>query len=369
MFRFRGLEVTRPITAYGSKVSTVHLNLVRERRLAEVADGIEVDFGSAGKTAPAALEQRAAKMPPKFPILGEDTPTPGAMQVPSVESFRNSAQAQTEALSSGTTLTGLRRYHADSELGRGAMGVVYRAVDQVLDRPVALKVMSQDFREVPTAMKMFEQEAKALAALNHPNIVTVYDQGRDGDEMFMVMELIDGPTLEDVLEQHGQLPISQASGLGEQLGRGLSYAHSRRVIHRDIKPANIFLTKDGTAKLGDFGLARVLKEVQIKKTEIKGTPLYMAPEQIRGSDIDFRADIYALGCTMYEVLSGRPPFIEGEILYHHMYTEPEPLSAHVRVLPELEELIMRCIAKEKSERIASADRIAEVFGNIRRQIG
>ncbi len=362
---FRGHEVKRPITAYGSKITTVHINLVRERRLAEVAEGLQVDFGQSAESPMGDGEggRSLATLAFETRNLGGENPVKKKLSIDSI------SDSETQALGSTETLAGLRRYQAESELGRGAMGVVYRAVDQVLDRAVALKVMTAAFREMPTAVQMFEQEAKALAALNHPNIVTVYDQGRDGDQMFLVMELIDGPTLEDVLKQHGALPIEQAAGLGEQIGRGLSYAHSRQVIHRDIKPGNIFLTRDGTAKLGDFGLARVLKEVQIKKTEIKGTPLYMPPEQIRGSDIDFRADIYALGCTLYEVLCGRPPFIEGEILYHHMYTEPEPLSHHVEVLPELEELIMRCIAKEKSERVSSADRIAEVFGSIRRSLG
>ena len=227
--------------------------------------------------------------------------------------------------------------------------------------------MSHELRVNPAAAKMFDQEAKALAVLNHPNIVAVYDQGRDGDETFLVMELVEGKTLEEVLIARERLPLIEAAMIGEQVARGLSYAHSRRVIHRDVKPGNVFITNEGDAKLGDFGLARVVNEVQIKKTEIKGTPLYMAPEQIRGSDIDFRADIYALGCTMYEVLAGRPPFIEGEILWHHIYTEPDPLSTYVQVPPTIEQLVMKCIAKEKSDRISSADRIAEIFGAVRRQ--
>ena len=366
---FRGLEVKRNVTAYGSKVSTIHLNLVRERRLAEVAEGLDYDFGHAVEAGePDASVSGLGNT--AFPQLSEETPTPHPSPLvggsdrpgPSVDSFRRAAEAQTTGLESGATLSGLRRYAASKELGRGAMGVVYYAVDQVLDRPVALKVMSSQLREHPGAAKMFEQEAKALAALNHPNVVAVYDQGRDGDQIFLVMEFVAGTTLEALLEERERLPLAEAANIGEKLGRSLSYAHSRMVIHRDIKPGNIFIGDDGAVKLGDFGLARVLKEVQIKQTEIKGTPLYMAPEQIRGSDIDFRADIYALGCTMYEVLAGRPPFIEGEILYHHIHTQPPPLSNFVTVPADVEQLIMKCIAKNKSERVASADRIAEVFG-------
>ncbi len=368
---YRGTEVARNLTAFGSKVSTIHINLVRERRLAEVAEGLDLDLGPEPVSTPV-----SGLAVTNFPSTGEDTPVPSPLtgseqdeHRPSVESFRAAAYGETTGLPSPDQLAGLRRYQREDVLGRGAMGVVYRAHDQVLDRVVALKVMTPEVKAHPLAARMFEQEAKALAALNHPNVVTVFDQGRDGDEMYLVMEFVDGQTLEDALQERGRLPLEEAASVGEQLGRSLSYAHSRRVIHRDIKPANVFLAANGSVKLGDFGLARVLKEVQIKSTEIKGTPLYMSPEQIRGSDIDFRADIYALGCTMYEALAGRPPFIEGEILYHHIHTEPERISKFVEVPSEVEQLVMKCIAKSKSDRVASADRIAEVFGAIRRNLG
>ncbi|MEN8376967.1 MAG: serine/threonine-protein kinase, partial [Gemmatimonadota bacterium] len=335
-----GIEITRKIHAFGSRISMVTINLERERRLAQISGGLKVELGP-DEQAEIVPDRREAAVASQREVRASDEATP-------------------------ETLRGLRRYPPEAALARGALGVVYRATHQVLDRPVALKVMAPEIREHPAAAQMFEQEAKALAALNHPNVVAVYDQGRDGEQMFMVMEFVEGTTLEDVLEQRTRLDLAEAARIGEQLGRGLAYAHGRRVIHRDIKPANIFLSTDGTVKIGDFGLARVISEVSIKRTEVKGTPLYMAPEQIRGANIDFRADIYSVGCTLFEVLAGRPPFIEGEILYHHINTEPPRLADLVQIPAAVDDLIMTCIAKDAPDRPASAERIADVFGALRR---
>ena len=245
------------------------------------------------------------------------------------------------------------------------MGVVYKATDQVLERDVALKLMSADVRQIPEALALFMQEAKALASLNHPNIVTVFDQGVDAGETFMVMELVEGTTLEAMLVEQRRFDLERVVAIADQMCAGLAYAHERRVIHRDIKPANVFVTSAGAVKLGDFGLARVLNELRIRQTEVRGTPLYMAPEQIRGTDIDFRIDLYAIGCTIYEMLTGRPPFIEGEVLFHHLHTEPEPPSTHVDgIPPALDALIMSCLAKEKEQRIRSADAIRSMLAKV-----
>ncbi len=260
-------------------------------------------------------------------------------------------------------MLGLARYQTIDELGEGAMGSVVMARDKVLDRLVAVKVMTRELDAHPGARDLFLTEAKALAALNHPNIVTVFDQGNDDGKLFIVMELVEGTTLEEKLED-GPLSAAEATDLGVQLSKALGYAHARRVIHRDIKPANIFLTDEGIAKIGDFGLARVVKEVMIKQTEIKGTPLYMAPEQIMGTNIDFRADIYSLGCTLFEVVSGRPPFIEGEILYHHLHTEPPRVSQYIDVPKEFDDIVFRCLQKNASDRFESADTLRQaLLGN------
>ncbi|HUH00380.1 MAG TPA: serine/threonine-protein kinase, partial [Kofleriaceae bacterium] len=331
-------------------VHDLTINLERERKFREVANGLEIS--DAG---PMQLER-----------IESDTPRRAQHSTVAVAATAGapvSPAAGTMALGSALRVpggNGQARYRPDMELGRGAMGVVYRAFDEVLERSVALKVMSAEIRQFPGAVDMFRQEAKALAALNHPNIVTVFDQGMNGDELYLVMEFVEGTTLETILEQHRVLPPEKAIDFATQLCAGLAYAHGRRVIHRDIKPANIFITREGTVKLGDFGLARVLNEVRIKQTMVRGTPLYMSPEQIHGADIDFRADLYAVGCTLFEMVTGRPPFIDGEVLFHHLHTAPERPSALVPGLaPALDAVILSCIAKAKQDRVASAEALRE----------
>jgi hypothetical protein len=254
------------------------------------------------------------------------------------------------------------RYERSEELGRGAMGVVFKARDRVLERDVALKIVGEELRATPGALAMFLQEAKAMAALNHPNLVTVFDQGQAGADTFMVMEFIDGRTLAQIVEGKGKLPVGRVLDIAEQVAAGLAYAHGKRIIHRDIKPANIFVSVDGVVKIGDFGLARAVRQLQITHTKVCGTPLYMSPEQIRGSEVDFRSDLYALGCTLYELLTGRPPFTEGEVMFHHMYTPPAAPSAREPGVPaEVDALILACLQKEKEARMESAERLRSLL--------
>ena len=262
------------------------------------------------------------------------------------------------------------KYEIVAELGRGAMGVVFRAHDRNLDRDVALKLIGADVRNHPAALEMFMQEAKALAQLNHPNIVSVYDQNEQDGLQYIVMEFVEGRTLESILAERGRLGLPLVLDIADQVAAGLAYAHERRVIHRDIKPANIFVANDGTVKLGDFGLARVMREISIRKTEVRGTPLYMAPEQITGTDVNHRADLYALGCMMFEMCTGRPPFIDGDLLYHHLNTAPpHPADLSDEVPGELDALIVECIAKDSSTRIASANAIRQRLRPLKNRYG
>jgi eukaryotic-like serine/threonine-protein kinase len=245
------------------------------------------------------------------------------------------------------------------------MGIVHRAYDEKLERDVAIKEMASDLRTNQVAMSLFTQEAKALAQLNHTNIVAMYDQVTDARGVYMIMELVEGQTLEALLATHGAMPWPDACHVIDQLCAGLAYAHARKVIHRDIKPGNIFLATDGTAKLGDFGLARVMREVTIKRTEIRGTPLYMAPEQITGTDVNHRADLYAVGCTFFELVCGRPPFVDSDILYAQLHAPPPSASSMVAGLPPmLDELLLHLIAKRPEDRIGSAQEVRAVLKQI-----
>ena len=334
-----GMEVTKPILVDDTKERSMSVNLERERRLAQAAQGIEI--GAVG--AEEGVIERAFVASSRTHVLDDGAPS-----------------AEIARGSQNISLTGLDRYKTLDELGRGAMGVVYRARDQTLERDVALKVMAQEIRQHPGALGMFLQEAKALAALNHPNVVTVFDQGEDGQETYMVMEYVEGQTLADLLELHQTMSVERAIDIADQVCAGLAYAHNRRVIHRDIKPGNVFLSTDGSVKLGDFGLARVMNELRIHKTEVRGTPLYMAPEQIHGQDIDFRADLYSVGCTLFEMLAGRPPFIEGEVLYHHIHTQPpKPSQFAAGISSQLDAVVLRCLAKDKNHRFSSAQELRE----------
>ncbi len=247
-----------------------------------------------------------------------------------------------------------RRYRVDSELGRGGMGIVYKAYDTMLDRIVALKVLPPHFKAHPQALEAFFREAKAAAAMNHPNIVTIYDMGEEGGENYIAMEYVDGKTLKEVLNQEKMFPVKIAILITGQICRALDYAHGRKVVHRDIKPANIMWTKDKQVKIMDFGLAKVVSEVQQQQTMVAGTPYYMSPEQTLGEGVDYRCDIYATGVTLFELLTGRVPFKDGDVAYHHMHTEPPAASSmNPKVPSTLDQIIRKAMAKKKDDRFQS----------------
>ncbi len=214
------------------------------------------------------------------------------------------------------------------EIGRGGMGVVLKARDKRLGRIVALKRLPDNLRNHPTAVRLFLREARAAAALNHRNIVTLFDAGQEGDQYFLTMELLEGFPLHDVLEKRGKLSPRDAARLGAQACAGLEYAHAQGVVHRDIKTSNLFFTRDRVLKIMDFGLAKMTEEVRRAATVVGGTPYYMAPEQAAGEDVDHRADQYALGVTLFELVTGDVPFRDGDVTYHHRHTPaPDPRKA------------------------------------------
>jgi serine/threonine-protein kinase len=252
------------------------------------------------------------------------------------------------------------RYEILGELGRGGMGVVYRARDTRLDRVVALKRLPDHLRKEERFVEMLLREARSAARLNHRNIVTVYDVDHEDGSWFITMELLEGGSLAEIVRSRGRMTTRAALWVAEQALAGLGYAHARGVIHRDVKPANLFVTRDKTLKLMDFGLARIAEEARRKKTLIGGTPDYMAPEQATGQPVDARADLYALGATLFELLTGTVPFADGDPLPQHRDAPPPDPRDRVADIPEpLAALVLALLAKQPDARPASAEIVLE----------
>jgi serine/threonine-protein kinase len=252
------------------------------------------------------------------------------------------------------------RYEILEELGRGGMGIVFKARDRRLGRVVALKRLPDNLRNHPKAVELFLREARSAAALNHPNIVTVHDAGQEGDTFYITMELLEGFPLLHILKRQKQLGPRDVAKLGIQVTRGLQYAHEQRIVHRDIKTGNLFFTRGRTLKIMDFGLAKMVEEVRRAATIIGGTPYYMAPEQSLGEAVDHRADLYALGVTFFELLTGKVPFPSGDVAYHHRHTAPpDPRERNDAVPDELAELVLEMMAKDPGERPADANAVRE----------
>jgi eukaryotic-like serine/threonine-protein kinase len=252
-----------------------------------------------------------------------------------------------------------KRYKLIEELGRGGMGIVIKAQDIVLRRVVAIKIMSTGGASDPKRIDAFIREARTSASLNHPNIVTVYDVGEDKGAFYIVMEFVDGMVVKKLLEEYQNgVPMQLAIFIAVQMLKGLAYAHEKGIIHRDIKPSNIMWTPKRVAKLMDFGLAKAMEEIKHGETIVGGTPLYMSPEQILGEKTDARTDIYSLGCTLYEILSGKPPFIHGDIGYHHVHTPPVPLgSVNSQIQKWLSDVVTKCLEKLPENRYQSVDNL------------
>jgi tetratricopeptide (TPR) repeat protein len=267
---------------------------------------------------------------------------------------------------STTAFVGEVRYELQEEIGRGGMGIVYRARDSRLDRIVALKRLPEGLRRHhPRALQFFLREAQSAARLNHPNIVTVYDADQEDGQFFITMELLEGQPLQTVLRERGQLSPSNVLGIARQTCRGLDYAHSQGVIHRDIKTANLFVTVDRVVKIMDFGLAKVLEEVRGATTLVSGTPYYMSPEQVLGDDVDHRSDLYSLGITLFELATGGVPFDSGEIGYHHRHSlVPDPQELRPDLPEDLSRLILNLLEKDPDARIQTASGVLEALFRI-----
>ncbi len=252
------------------------------------------------------------------------------------------------------------RYVVDKLLGKGGMGSVYKAYDQLLKRAVAYKVLSEQLARNPAARDQLLQEARAAAALNHPNVITIFDIGLDGEQAFICMELVEGQSYSHLLREKKQLSVPEAMHFLVSACQGLDHAHRKGIVHRDIKPSNILLTTDNGVKIVDFGLAQPIEDLESSTTgsSLSGTPQYLPPEQARGEVTDACSDIYALGATLYHLLVGHAVFTEGNLIHHHLYTPPPPLRKERPDIPaELEDLVLLCLAKQPAERYQSAGEI------------
>ncbi|MEX2100452.1 MAG: Stk1 family PASTA domain-containing Ser/Thr kinase [Acidimicrobiia bacterium] len=251
------------------------------------------------------------------------------------------------------------RYELGPEIGRGGMAEVFLARDRLLDRDVAVKVLAPGFATDPTFVARFRREAQAAASLNHPNIVAVYDWGEDGDNYFIVMEYIAGRTLRDVLRTYERLPAMEAARIAAEIADALSFAHRNGVVHRDVKPGNVLLTTAGQVKVADFGIARAERSDDLTKTgSVMGTATYFSPEQAQGLELDGRADVYALGVVLYEMLTGVAPFIADNpvsVAYKHVREPPVPPS-HVNpdVPDAMDRIVLTAMAKDPNRRYQSA---------------
>jgi serine/threonine protein kinase len=261
-------------------------------------------------------------------------------------------------------------YQIVTRIGVGGMGEVYRARDTRLRRDVAIKVLSERMAQDPDWMRRFTQEARAASALNHPNILAIYDIGTYNGSPYVVSELLDGETLRGRLTS-GSLPFRKVADYGIQIARGLAAAHEKGIVHRDLKPENLFVTKDGHLKILDFGLAKLTEDigtieetVTVKATlpsMIVGTVGYMSPEQVHGSSVDHRSDIFSLGIVLYELLSGKSPFAREsgvETLNAILKDEPPQLSLGQEVPVATERIVRRCLEKDRNERFQSARDVA-----------
>ena len=266
------------------------------------------------------------------------------------------------------------RYELQEPIGRGGMATIYRAVDLRMGRTVAAKILREVYSTDPKFVTRFQREARAASALQHPNIVQVFDYGQSGESYFIVMEFVEGADLRRYLKKNGQLDNDRAIEIAHDVALGLGAAHKRGIVHRDVKPQNIMLNDDGLVKLTDFGIASMYKDAEAERLTTTGMTLgtvqYYAPEQAQGEIVSPAADIYALGIVMYEMLAGRTPF-DGDtpvaIAMRHIQDAPDPPTMYnPRIAPGLERIILRCLEKDPRDRFRDGDALAYALENVSR---
>jgi eukaryotic-like serine/threonine-protein kinase len=264
------------------------------------------------------------------------------------------------------------RYQLGSLLGVGGMARVYLATDRVLERQVAVKVLSPSDAQDPVFVERFRREARSAARLSHPNIVAVFDSGADADQPYLVMEYVPGQSLAQLLHRQGRLAPRRAVELAIQVGAALAAAHAQGLVHRDIKPANVLVGPDGQVKVTDFGIAKAAAATTLTGTgTVLGTAAYLSPEQAQGGPVDARSDLYGLGCVLYELLCGSPPFGSGAdrapvaTATRHLSEPPEPPSMrNPQVNPALDQVVLTALAKDPAQRYQSATDMQEALQGV-----
>ena len=262
------------------------------------------------------------------------------------------------------------RYRVEARIGAGGMAEVYRGFDPVLGRTVAIKVLLPQFARDAGFVARFRREAQAAARLNLPSIVGVYDTGADGDTQYIVMEFVEGRTLAEFLASGRRPTPIQSVELAQKIAAALGAAHAQGIVHRDIKPANVMVTRDGHVKVMDFGIARMQTDITAPQTSsVIGTPTYLSPEQAQGQPVDARSDLYSLGCVLYELLAGTPPFTGDTpvaIAYKQVNEIAVPPSQHnPDVPPRLDAVVMKCLAKNPANRYQSAEELTADLERVR----
>ena len=262
----------------------------------------------------------------------------------------------------------IHRYEVLAKIGSGGMADVYKALDHRLNRNVAIKVLKAEFSKDQTFVSKFRAEAQAAAGMTHANIVNVYDVSEENGRYFIVMELVEGITLKEFILAKGKLSVRETVGIAIQIAQGLEVAHQNRIVHRDIKPQNIILSKEGLAKVTDFGIAKAVTSNTITSNAV-GSVHYISPEQARGGYSDEKSDIYSLGVTMYEMLCGHVPFTGDStvnVALQHIQQEAEPLREIDPTIPDsIEKIVKKCMQKKPERRYPN---VVELIADLKRAV-
>lgn len=262
------------------------------------------------------------------------------------------------------------RYELIAQQGSGGMSVIYKAIDRSLGRTVAIKILRPSLTQDPAFLEKFQQEARSVAMMSHPNVVTVHDVGNDGPTHYIVMEIIEGQDLKKLIKTHGALPYARALAYAIQICNGLGYAHRSRLVHADVKPQNILINQDDVVKVTDFGIAQAYTDTmpQTRAEVVWGSPHYFAPEQARGEKPTPASDVYSIGVVMFEMFTGRLPFVgtsQRELAMAHIQAEiPKAKEVNPAVPEDISKIIAKVMSKRPNDRYSQADQLGHILKNL-----